>query len=204
MAIHYKWPSLVSKKRPFWAKVGLASIRGLNNWLQVQDKVEKADALLVLAGGDGNREKKAAELYKQGVAPLILLTESRSSIQGHPIERAPLAQQNLVAHGVPPAAIECLSGQVRTTFDEARRLQARMEMENWGCVLLITAPLYTRRSRATFCRALRGSGVQIAVVPSEGLLDHQYASWEKKLFYLCIEYLKLIYYFLRGRLSCKF
>src|SRR5262245_48957208 len=51
---------------------GIGAFLALGPWLQYQNKPAKADFIIPL-GGDGYRLIKAAELYKQGFAPTILL-----------------------------------------------------------------------------------------------------------------------------------
>ena len=55
---------------------GIGAFLALGPWLQYQNKPEKADIIFPL-GGEGDRLIKAAELYKQGFAPKILLGHAR-------------------------------------------------------------------------------------------------------------------------------
>ena len=51
-------------------------LRALGTWLRIEDRLERADAIVVLAGGTPRREATAAALWKEGWAP-------RSSSRGH-------------------------------------------------------------------------------------------------------------------------
>jgi uncharacterized SAM-binding protein YcdF (DUF218 family) len=99
----------------------------------------KADALVVLGGGD-ERPTRAAELFKQGAAPKILVSGA-GDCRAH--------QQSLERHGVPAAAI-ILEGDSKTTQENAefsipllRRMGARH-------VIIVTSWYHSRRALCCF------------------------------------------------------
>ena len=95
--------------------------------LIVEKPLEKADAILVLGGSATyiERTQKAAELYKQGIAPRVFLTDDGERAGWSKTEqRNPpyfeLARRSLTSQGVPEEAIEILPGEVTGTDWEAR------------------------------------------------------------------------------------
>jgi uncharacterized SAM-binding protein YcdF (DUF218 family) len=167
-------------------------------------------AIYPLAGGNGSREKHAAELYLQGAAQQILLCSTTRQVQCHTIEVTRLVKEYLLAAGVPDDAFLVLSGRVRSTRDEAQLVAAyfrlRLEIGIHRTVplrlLLVTDPYHSRRTLMTFRRALRGMPVEVLSSPCESeLLVRTDWSPEMRLYFLLVEFLKTGYYALRGRLS---
>ena len=90
------------------------------------DPLERVDVVLVLAPGL-DRVLEAADIYRAGMTPLILLTrERRSAAEQMLIDRGitqsgeERRRQILVGLGVAPAAVGFLDGFVNSTADEAR------------------------------------------------------------------------------------
>lgn len=125
--------------------------------LIVEKKLEKADAILVLGGSSTyvERTRKAAELYKNGIAPKIFLTNDGGQ-GGWNIheQRNPYFYENarweLIANGVPAENIEVLPEIVEGTHDEAvlfEKTAREMELKK---VLIVTSAYHTRRALSTF------------------------------------------------------
>jgi uncharacterized SAM-binding protein YcdF (DUF218 family) len=132
--------------------------------------LEKADAILVLGGSAVyiERTRKAAEIYKRGVAPKVLLTNDGersgwSRKEQTNIPYVELSRRALVAEGVPEGAIEILPGEVTGTDWEARRLIQDMEHNELHSVLLVTSAYHSRRALWTFEKFLSGKGVEFGV-----------------------------------------
>ena len=125
--------------------------------LIVEKPLEKADAILVLAGAHTyiERTQKAAELFRKGAAPRIYLTDdgefagwSRDEQRNPPFVE--LARAALIADGVAAENIEILKPTVTGTIDEARILSERARAANLKSILLVTSAYHTRRALATF------------------------------------------------------
>ncbi len=129
--------------------------------LIVEKPLKKADAILVLSGSSVyiERTHKAAELYKQGIAEKVLLTDdggyggwSQKEKRNPPFVY--LAQQELIAQGVSKDDIEILLPQVTGTIWEARNLKVKVEEEDWKSVVLVTSSYHTKRALNTFSAIL--------------------------------------------------
>lgn len=138
--------------------------------LIVEKPLEKADAILVLGGSATyiERTQKAAELYKQGIAQRVFLTDdgeragwSKKEQRNPPYFE--LAKRSLTSQGVPAEAIKILPGEVTGTDWEARVLSAEIETSGLRSILLVTSAYHSRRALWTFERFLAGKDVQIGL-----------------------------------------
>jgi len=141
--------------------------------LIVEKPLEKADAILILSGSSVylERTQKAALVYRQGIAPKILLTDDGGLAGWSKTEKrnpkfVEVARNNLIAEGVPAENIEILEPQVSGTIYEAEVLRDKLEQTGWKSVLLVTSAYHTRRSLWTFERVLANRAVEIGIVSS--------------------------------------
>jgi uncharacterized SAM-binding protein YcdF (DUF218 family) len=127
--------------------------------LIVEKPPEKADAILVLAGSHTYRERtqKAAELFRNGAAPRVFLTDDGEQAGWSKTEQrnppfVELARKSLIAGGVAAENIEILAPPVSGTIYEARVLSEKARSDNLSSVLLVTSAYHTRRALSTFER----------------------------------------------------
>jgi uncharacterized SAM-binding protein YcdF (DUF218 family) len=174
--------------------------------LVVRADLPHADALVVLAGSSAyvERTRLAARLFKDGRAPLILLTnDNERSGWSNAEQRNPYfaerAIAELVGAGVPRAAIEVLPLSVASTYDEARALREYAVAHNLRALLIVTSAYHSRRALWTFRRMFRSSGIIVGVEPVEPGAQTPAASiwWLHSRGWQSVagEYLKLIYYY---------
>jgi uncharacterized SAM-binding protein YcdF (DUF218 family) len=166
----------------------------------------RADALLVLAGSATYKErtKRAAEIFNQGIAARILLTDDGgrggwNSVEGRNTPFVELARRDLVERGVPAEAIEILEPQVDGTIDEARLLERKVKVENYRSLLLVTSAYHTRRALRTFERVLPSTEIGIEHAPASGeKTPSPYFWWLKRAGWnsVAAEYVKTVYYWL--------
>jgi uncharacterized SAM-binding protein YcdF (DUF218 family) len=178
--------------------------------LVVRDEMARADAIMVLSGASEyvERTRHAAELFRRGVAPKIILTNDNlrggwnSEQQRNPffVERA---AEELRRAGVPPAQIEALPEPVASTYDEAVRLRAYAAEHRLRSVLVVTSAYHSRRARWTMQRVFRESGVRVGIAPvTAGETAETPAAlnwWLSRRGWRSVapEYPKLVYYWLR-------
>lgn len=135
-------------------------------WI-LDEKIEKSDAAVVLGGGVDTRPFFAADLYKRGMVPLILLAE---------VKRGPAVLLNvmpsdsdasksvLLKQGVPDSAIQPIGDGVNSTRDEAIGAREWLKGHPEARRLIIgTDPFHTRRVRYIFEHELKGLPVQLIV-----------------------------------------
>jgi uncharacterized SAM-binding protein YcdF (DUF218 family) len=139
--------------------------------LQHEDPLVKADALFVLAGTRLERPLEAVDLYKEGFAPLVVLSPGRPEhgerlLQARGIRfpsEPELVRDAMVQLGVPATAIVATEGYVDNTAQEAHLLRAMVQARGWRRVIVITSKYHTRRSGFAFRRGLEGTGAQLVI-----------------------------------------
>lgn len=167
-----------------------------------------ADALAVLAGSSAyvERTRLAAQLFKEGRAPVVILTNDGQRGGWSPEEeRNPFfverAASELKARGVPADGIEVVPGAVSSTYDEARRLRDYAEVRNLRSLLVVTSAYQVRRARWTFEKVFAGSGVAVAfeAVPPGDEMPPPLTWWLHAQGWKAVagEYLKMGYYLVR-------
>jgi uncharacterized SAM-binding protein YcdF (DUF218 family) len=124
-------------------------MRLAGGWWEVEDRPERADAILVLGDDNfyGERAAKAAELFRDGLAPQVVasgrLLRSYAGI-------AELMERDLQARGVPADAIVRFSQRAANTREEAQALRDLVASRGWRRVLVVTSNYHTRRARYIF------------------------------------------------------
>ncbi|HEX7316904.1 MAG TPA: YdcF family protein [Pyrinomonadaceae bacterium] len=174
-------------------------------WLVVREELPRADALAVLAGSATyvERAQRAAELYREGRAPRVVLTnDGQSGGYSAADDRNPLfverAARELRAAGVPDEVIEVVPGTVSSTYEEATRLRAHAEARGYGSLLVVTSAYQSRRALWTFRRVCDGSTLRVGVEPVEPgrQTPRAFWWWLHPLGWRLVpgEYVKLVYY----------
>lgn len=189
-----------------WPFIAWAAARAL----MVQEPLTRADVIVVLGGSSSylERTRLAAQLFKEGRAPKIVLTNDNqqsgwsSEEQRNPlfVERAAAALQRA---GVPPEKIEALQEPVESTHDEAVLLRRVATQRNLHAIIFVTSAYHSRRARWTLRRVFDASGVQIGIAtappgeqtPTPGTWWLKGRGWNM----VAAEYLKLGYYWLAYR-----
>ncbi len=138
--------------------------------LIVEKPLDHADVIMVLSGSAVYKErtKKAAELYKQGVASRIFITDdaTRSGWNAGEEKNIPyveLEQRELIANGITPDAVTVLPGTVSGTDDEAGKLADEVAARPLDRVLIVTSAYHSRRALRTFEKILAGKNVEIGI-----------------------------------------
>lgn len=142
----------------------------LATYLIVEKPLDHADAIIVLSGSAVYKERtrKAAELYKQGVATRIFLTDDGAHAGWSRDERTNtpfvvLEQRELIANGVLPDSITVLPGKVSGTDYEAKALADEIAARPLASVLIVTSGYHTRRALKTFEKILAGTRTEIDI-----------------------------------------
>lgn len=178
--------------------------------LIVRAELDRADAVAVLAGADAyvERTQRAAQLWREGRAPRVLLTNDNlrggwsEAQQRNPmfVERA---AEELRREGVPAGGIEVLPEAVSSTYEEALLLREFAVTHGLRSMLVVTSAYHSRRALWTLRRVFRGSGVEIGLdAPPPGRQSPRPATWWLSADgwrVVALEYPKLVYYWLKYR-----
>jgi len=141
----------------------------LGRWLAPEDPLTRADAIFVLAGTVAERPLEAADLYKSGYAPVILITRDLpeaavrvAATRGADLpEHYELNLQMLLQLGVPRSAIVLPERIHDNTASEAQTLAAEARTHGWKKVIVVSSKYHLRRVALVCRRQLRGTRVEI-------------------------------------------
>ncbi len=140
-------------------------------FLVVNDPLERADVVFALAGSRVERWLEAADLYREGWAPRIVLSPGRTEAAAVRLRelgvRFPsdtdLVRDALIQLGVPAAAIIILPHDVDNTAQEAAAIRPIVQREAWKALIVVTSDYHARRTRLAFRREFGGTGVRVSV-----------------------------------------
>jgi uncharacterized SAM-binding protein YcdF (DUF218 family) len=142
--------------------------------LVVEDRLEYADAIVVVAGGTPSREAVAAELFRQGWAPRVVIsrpatTNSIGQLTALGVRLLDLqgeARLVLEKYGVPPDRIVPVQEAARTTERELDLVHKLARAQGYRRVILVTSPEHTRRVKVVWTRENRSRAIEDIVVPA--------------------------------------
>jgi uncharacterized SAM-binding protein YcdF (DUF218 family) len=147
------------------------------SWI-VEDQLQSADAIVVL--GDDNfyadRATRAAELFREGKAPLVVASGRRLRPSAGIAE---LMEHDLMERGVPKEKIVRFAHDADSTKEEADALLQLASDRKWHSVIVVTSNYHTRRARYIFRHVFpREIAVRIASA-RDGDFDPE-RWWEKR------------------------
>lgn len=135
----------------------------VGEWLVVEERLQHADAIIVLAGGTPSRERMGATLLKEGWAPRIVISRERTP--GRVLELIELGIRSLDSQGearlalerlgVPSDRIIAVPEAARTTESELRIAYQLARAEGFRRVLLVSSAQHTRRVKLIWSREAR-------------------------------------------------
>lgn len=117
------------------------------------DPLRQADVIIAL-GGDARclREKRAAELYQQGLARHVIVS---GVVSAWGVHTGDAAKRYVVSLGVPAGDVIVLR-ESWNTRREAVDVADLMRANRWQSALIVTSPFHSRRALYTFERYARG------------------------------------------------
>ena len=146
----------------------------------------KADAIVVLGGGTGSRERpeRAAELFRERAAPRIII----SGVGDDETNRL-----FLLKAGVPASAIQ-LESRSRTTRENARFSIQLLRAEKLQSVILVTSWYHSRRA----LRCFQHYAPEIQFYSRPSYFAYRRAEWKSRqlIHRIFLEYPKLAGYWL--------
>jgi len=200
----------VSRRQLLLVGLLLLAVSPLCAWLAAHLLIVKADvaspdAIVILSGSSTYVERagRAAELYGEGRAPLILLTDD-GLIGGwdHREDRNPhyyeMTAKRLQQQGVPKDRIQVIPGLALGTYEESLLIRDYASAHNLKRILIVTSAYHSRRALWSIRRACEGSGIEVGIdspspgwqTPTPGLWWAHRWGWKV----VGGEYVKMIYY----------
>ena len=153
------------------AIAGVCSFVEVGRFLAREDPLQKADAVFVFAGRYIERPLEAADLYREGYAPRIVITRDRDDLPVPVLERrgidiathVEVTRRMLQEMRVPDEAIITPDRIHDHTADEAETLRQLALKYRWRRVILVSSKYHLRRVAFAATRAMRGTGVELVL-----------------------------------------
>jgi uncharacterized SAM-binding protein YcdF (DUF218 family) len=208
----------VKAKTIRWGRVSRLAAVCLFGWLVlswtaarlliVKTSLTSADAIVVMGGSATYIERTtwAARLYREGRAPMIILTND--GMRGGWNEREErnlpyyeLAANELRAQGVPADKIQVISAAASGTYEESLGVRAFATHNGLKSLLIVTSAYHSRRALWSMRRAGQGSSINLGVDPAPpGWQTPSPATWWLHPWGWKVvggEYVKTVYYLVR-------
>jgi uncharacterized SAM-binding protein YcdF (DUF218 family) len=147
------------------------------SWI-VEDQLQSADALVVLSDDNfyADRATRAAELFREGQAPLVVASGRRLRPAAGIAE---LMEHDLIERGLPKEKIVRLAHDADSTQEEANVVLQLVTARKWHSVIVVTSNYHTRRARYIYRHVFpRDIAVRISSA-RDGDFDPQ-KWWEKR------------------------
>ncbi len=173
--------------------------------LIVKADLPSSDAIVIFSGSSTYVERAdwAAKLYREGRAPLIVLTNDGliSGWDGRE-ERNPyfyeLTARRLVQQGVSADRIRLADGRALGTYEESVLIREYAAAHNLKRLLAVTSGYHSRRAFWSLRRACESSGIQVGIDPSPpgAQTPSPWRWWSHRWGWKVVagEYVKMAYY----------
>jgi uncharacterized SAM-binding protein YcdF (DUF218 family) len=131
----------------------LLAFRGIGRWLDCEDRLAPADAIVVLSGGLPWRAEEAAKVYQSGYAHEIWVSRPDSPAAAlaemgvHYINEDEYDREILIHEGVPDSAIHVFPDAIVDTEQEVEEIAREMQQQGKARVIIVSSPYHTRRVR---------------------------------------------------------
>jgi uncharacterized SAM-binding protein YcdF (DUF218 family) len=118
------------------------------SWI-IEDPLSRADAIIVLSDDNfyADRATHAADLYRHGMAPIVVASGRRLRPNAGIAE---LMEHDLIERGVPKDKILRVSHNAENTREEAQAMAQQALERKWRSVIVVTSNYHTRRARYIF------------------------------------------------------
>ena len=149
----------------------VAAFYGTGRYLAAEDPLQKADAIVVLAGSYVERPLEGADLYREGWAPRIVMTyglqEDAIAVLAAKGITLPfqedVVRDALQRTGIPRDVFIVPARVHDNTAQEAQTIHSLAVMNRWRTVIVVTSKFHLRRAGYAFRRELKGTGVQVVM-----------------------------------------
>lgn len=171
-------------------------------FLVYQDKIEPADAILVLGGGERERVTQGIELAKNKYASWMMFTgEYHMPVYGAPTHWADEASKLAVSKGLDKDKMIPIYNSDSTRSDATLSKTICIE-KHFRSLIVVSEPYHLKRAHFIFNKVYRGSGIKIMIYPVQKSWYRPNAWWKVKPGFWAVdmEYQKMLFYLLKGYL----
>lgn len=179
--------------------------RSMGHFLHYQSELKKADVIIVLSGGGSIRLEKGIELFKQGLAPEMMLTIPDDIPPKSPgydglVKETRIYKAVLNLRNVPMEAVQWSDKVFYSTYGEGLYLENWLLKQGYDSAIVVTGYFQARRALFTMNHIFEDHPeIEIMIAPSESENFDADNWWENEngLIYVENEYMKFLYYYLK-------
>jgi uncharacterized SAM-binding protein YcdF (DUF218 family) len=144
--------------------VAPVALEALGRSLIMEDRLHRADAILVLGGEtrEGDRVRHAVDLYKRGLAPLLVLSGTPVGFRAHEVD---FMRRHAEFLGVPADRILTVKHNADSTKEEAEVVVPALQRKGLKEVIIVTSSYHTGRARRIFEKAAGPAGPRFLAFP---------------------------------------
>lgn len=145
----------------------------------VEDTLDHSDAIFVLSDDNyyADRATRAAQVFRQGLAPVVVASGRRLRPYAGIAE---LMEHDLIERGVPKDKILKVAHDAENTREEAKTLVLLARQKKWRSIIVVTSNYHTRRARYIFTHVFPVE-VRIRITgANDGDFDPE-RWWEKRI-----------------------
>ncbi|WP_240419590.1 YdcF family protein [Paenibacillus periandrae] len=172
-----------------WKLIGLSLVVGmiivlffLGKFLIVNDKPIESDAIIVLTGGGQERIHAAISLYREGFAPLVIISNAREDG----------IYESIIKLGVPASNI-IKETKANSTYTNAQYTLNIMNEHNLKSALVVSSDYHMRRVKFNFNHIFSSSGIRLTYCAAQTEYSSKYwFSTRRNLNNTFDEYTKII------------
>lgn len=188
--------------------IGGFIFKSAGNLLIIKDKLQKADAIVVLMGSPGDRILEAKDIYSNSYSSKIIFIEDndpgRKEIKAKGIILPNDAIKNksiALRLGIPDSAITIVPGNTNSTYDEAKTFLAYLNKNpKIKSIILISSSYHMRRAGIIFRNEMAQCNHEVKII----LAPSKYTEFNAKNWYsdrqsrkiVVFEYIKILNYYL--------
>lgn len=187
-------------------------LRQVGRFLVLEQKISKADYIVILNGRPTERCLAAVDLYKKKQANIIVMARINKQPGsdefwrrvGKDFKRQAFPERALEAMGIPATAMQFIGDGVASTYDEAKAVRAFSREQGGKSIIIVTSKWHSRRTYLTFKSVFKHeNGISMMMFPSPYDTYNPDAWWKSETDVELVfrEYLRLFYYYLTLRIS---
>jgi uncharacterized SAM-binding protein YcdF (DUF218 family) len=170
-------------------------LKGMAQFLIVQDNPKKSDAVLVLGGEhDNERTKRASQLFHAGYAAYYVVSDGGYNYKEEKITDKMVSAAQL--YHVPRSVI-VIEDKALSTYENAVYTRQLMEEKHWKSAIVVTNNWHTRRAKMTFDKVYQNSGITLSYASTNDITLEDWWSDPVKREHVLTEWLKIIFYKVR-------
>lgn len=173
-------------------------LRGVGNFLIVEDTSQSVDASFILSGSVMERTKEAMKTYRIESPFFVCMGSTVSSdleAYGEIRTDAELCRDAFLRQGADSSDVRILKRGM-STFEESEEILGYSLAQGYKRIMIISSKFHTRRIKRVFRKKFREKGIEV-IIRGANPLDYKTDTWwqeESGMIFVTNEYLKLLYY----------